>query len=655
MTSGSRFRPDSAASISLRQLVAVFAAVFAVVFGMLPAVSAQEADGPSQLVIHRADARSETTELIAIADDYSSTSVQIKENGDEKDAQLATLGAINLDREIVFVLDTSQRLRKNDVLGEMKAALAAEIRSLPSGTSVGVVDAATSAIIVVPMTTDREAAALAVLEIDFSEGGKVIDGVDKAVAMLSEPEIGGIATSIQSVVLFSGGLDVGSNAGVGAGQGGLIRRGGQLVTVNFNGGEPLFDHVVGVTGGLSFDVTSASDVAPAVETAVTAASDRYVVRFTGQSEADARGDLTLQVGSASSAISYDGAELTIRALALTPSLDTNTTGAFGFFESRTGFYVTMLMAFLGIGLTIFMLGSIFASGESTLDGLIARYATGGEDLAEEESNIVQTALVQRAVEMSETFAEDRGFLLKIEELLERAKLPLRPGEAMSFWMASIFFSLVLGFVFLGGILGGVIFAFVTGVMMILTVRFMARRRMRKFEKQLPDTLQLLAGTLRAGYSLPQGLEAVSKESAEPMGYELTRVMTEARLGRELEEALAAAAERLSSPDFAWAVMAISIQREVGGNLNELLMTVSDTMVQRERLKGEIATLTAEGKMSAILLGGLPPGLGLVMWIMNPEYINQLFVEFLGNVFLGLGIVSSIIGLVWMKKVITIDV
>ncbi len=198
MTAGSKFRPD--VSVSLRQLVAVFAAVFAVVFGMLPAVSAQEADGPSQLVIHRADARSETTELIAISDDYSATSVQIKENGDDKDAQLATLGAINLDREIVFVLDTSQRLRKNDVLGEMKAALAAEIRGLPSGTSVGVVDAATSAIIVVPMTTDREAAALEVLAIDFSEGGKVIDGVDKAVAMLSEPEIGGIATSIQSVV-----------------------------------------------------------------------------------------------------------------------------------------------------------------------------------------------------------------------------------------------------------------------------------------------------------------------------------------------------------------------------------------------------------------------------------------------------------------------
>ena len=287
---------------------------------------------------------------------------------------------------------------------------------------------------------------------------------------------------------------------------------------------------------------------------------------------------------------------------------------------------------------------------------MARYASAGDDeLDAEETNIVQTALVQRAVELSESFAEDRGFLTKVEELLERARLPLRPGEAMSFYATGVAGSMIVGYILFGGLVGAVVLAFVVAIGAIGVVRFMARRRMRQFEKQLPDTLQLLAGTLRAGYSLPQGLEAVSNESADPMGYELTRVMTEARLGRELEDALAAAAERLNSPDFAWAVMAISIQREVGGNLSELLMTVSDTMVARERLKGEVATLTAEGKMSAILLGGLPPALGFVMWIMNPEYIDQLFTEFLGNVFLGLGIVSSLIGLAWMKKVITIDV
>lgn len=641
--------------VSLRQLVAIFAAVFTVVFGMLPAVSAQEAETPPQLVAHRVDARSGTTEIIAIASDYSASSVSLEENGNAVDGQLGTLGSIGMDSEVVFVIDTSQRLRTNDALGLFQEALANEIRQLPAGTSVGVVDAASTAITIVPLTADLNEAADVVSSIGFSEGGRLIDGLDKAVALLSEPEAAGVATVSQSVVVFSGGLDVGSDATVGAAQGGLIRRGAQLITLDLNGGEPTFNSVVSATGGLDFNVASASDISSAVVSTVAAATDRYVVRFVGQSAEDTRGDVTITISGAADSISYPGGELTIRSLALAPSSQSQTTGAFQFFETQTGFYVTLLMAFLGIGLAIYMLGSIFASGESTLDGLIARYSSGDEELATEDSNIVQTALVQRAVEMSESFAEDRGFLLKVEELLERAKLPLRPGEAMSFYVASILLGAVLGFVLLGGLLGAVIFGFGIALMMLFAVRFMAKRRMRKFEQQLPDTLQLLAGTLRAGYSLPQGFEAVSKESADPMGYELTRVMTEARLGRELEDSLAAAAERLSSPDFAWAVMAISIQREVGGNLNELLMTVSDTMVQRERLKGEINTLTAEGKMSAILLGGLPPGLGFVMWIMNPEYINQLFVEFLGNVFLGLGIVSSIIGLVWMKKVITIDV
>jgi tight adherence protein B len=172
---------------------------------------------------------------------------------------------------------------------------------------------------------------------------------------------------------------------------------------------------------------------------------------------------------------------------------------------------------------------------------------------------------------------------------------------------------------------------------------------------VPDTLQLLSGTLRAGYSLPQGMEVVSREIADPMGVELRRAMTEARLGRELEECLGNVAERMGSPDFAWAVMAIGIQREVGGNLNELLTSVADTMIARDRLRREVSALTAEGRMSAGILSFLPPGLGLVMWIMNPGYISVLFTELIGNIFLGLGTVSALVGLAWMKKVITIDV
>ena len=128
-----------------------------------------------------------------------------------------------------------------------------------------------------------------------------------------------------------------------------------------------------------------------------------------------------------------------------------------------------------------------------------------------------------------------------------------------------------------------------------------------FTKQLPDTLNLLRGTLRAGFSLMQGIEAIASEVGDPMGVELRRVLAEARLGRPLDGALSDMATRLRSPDFEWAVMAIGIQREVGGNLAELLENVAETMRARERLRRDVKALTAEGRMSAIVIGIMPPG------------------------------------------------
>ena len=115
------------------------------------------------------------------------------------------------------------------------------------------------------------------------------------------------------------------------------------------------------------------------------------------------------------------------------------------------------------------------------------------------------------------------------------------------------------------------------------------------------------------------------------------------------------AERMESPDFAWAVMAVRIQREVGGNLSELLLTVAETMVQRDRLRRDVAALTAEGKMSAIILGLLPVGLGAFMWMSNPVYMSPLQTTLMGNILLGLAVVSCVIGFAWMKKTITIEI
>jgi tight adherence protein B len=269
--------------------------------------------------------------------------------------------------------------------------------------------------------------------------------------------------------------------------------------------------------------------------------------------------------------------------------------------------------------------------------------------------MAQTPFVQRAVELTGQFADRRGLLVKAETALERANLPLRAPEAIFFYLAGAAVLTLLVLAVSRNFLVALIVAALLVLLAPAVLNFMAGRRKRKFEGQLPDTLQLLAGTLRAGYSMMQGVEAVSQEIQEPMGRELRRVVTEARLGRPLEEALDAVAERMGSNDFAWATMAIRIQREVGGNLSELLMTVADTMTHRERLRRDVKTLTAEGRMSAYVLGVLPLGLGLAMYTLNPDYMSLLWEDGIGQALLAGGLVLMLGGFFWMAKIVKIEI
>jgi tight adherence protein B len=243
----------------------------------------------------------------------------------------------------------------------------------------------------------------------------------------------------------------------------------------------------------------------------------------------------------------------------------------------------------------------------------------------------------------------------VEAKLDQADLPLRPAEALFFYlMATVVLGLLL-LVLAPSLIVGMILAVMVAVAPVMFLKFRRTRRIRKFNEQLPDALQLLSSTLRAGYSLLQGVDAVAQESHNPMGKELQRVMVEARLGRNLEEAMEDMAARMESNDFAWAVMAIRIQREVGGNLAELLQTVGETMVLRERMRREIKALTAEGSISALVMGLLPLILGGILYMSAPEYIGTLFHHTMGLVLLGLSGLGAVIGVFWLKKLIKVDV
>ncbi len=612
------------------------------------------AAGPGVLVVHRVDASVDPVEISVLADTYdiASESVNLVEDGQPVAvSSVRTANDAGRPVEIVYVIDTSRRLATGDVLAKIKEAVAADIRALPAGVSVSVVAAANSATVKVTPTTDHEAAASSVEAIDYSQDATLFNAIDRAASLVTDR-----SEAFATVVAISGGPDLGSSiSALDAARAVGIKK-AQLVSVRYAGGESGLSQISASAGGTSFGANTAAEVGPAIAQATAVAGNRLLITYPGATSPSVRGDAVLTIGSAQAAYSYAGGMLQDRVVALAPVAAIEPGGP-AFFRTEIGLYLAVGLAFIGLSLAVFAAGSLFLSGETSLEGLLDRYSGEqiGKELDDEEQALVQTALVRRAVEFSESFAEDRGFLNKVEELLERANMPLRPGEAMSFYLASVFIGSAFSFILTRSLFGALFLTIIIAVSIIGFVRFKASRRIRAFEKQLPDTLQLLAGTLRAGYSLPQGLEAVSHEISDPMGYELRRVMTEARLGREIEDALSSTAERLSSADFAWAVMAIGIQREVGGNLNELLMTVSDTMIARERLHGEVAALTAEGKMSAIILGGLPPGLGFVMWLMNPDYIAVLFSRTLGHVFLGLGFVSAAIGMAWMKKVITINV
>ncbi|MDQ1521036.1 MAG: tight adherence protein [Actinomycetota bacterium] len=271
-----------------------------------------------------------------------------------------------------------------------------------------------------------------------------------------------------------------------------------------------------------------------------------------------------------------------------------------------------------------------------------------------EGNAPESSVVQQAVRFTERFATRHGFLARTELLLEQADLPLRPAEAL-FYVPTF---AAMAFVF-GLILSGLVTAIALGALVVVVpLAYVLRRRtarLKEFQRQLPDTLTLLAGAMRAGFSFMQGLETVADESSGAMRREMQRVFTETRLGRPVEAALNETAERMGSNDLAWAVMAIGIQREVGGNLATLLDTVADTMSKRERLRREVQALTAEGRFSGLIVSLFAPIFGGFLFLANREYIQLLFSTTMGIVAVVVAGALSVVGWFWLKQLVKIEV
>jgi len=265
----------------------------------------------------------------------------------------------------------------------------------------------------------------------------------------------------------------------------------------------------------------------------------------------------------------------------------------------------------------------------------------------------ETAVVQQAVALTGRIAQRAGILERVEHALETADLPVRASELITY----VLLGAVAAFLLLAILVGPLVGLVAAAIVGMVPPSYIARRQRSReaaFERQLPDTLTLLASSLRAGFSFMQGLESVAQEVGPPMRRELQRVFTEVRLGRVIEDALGDAAERMNSRDLAWTVMAIKIQREVGGNLATLLDTVADTMLKRERLRREIHALTAEGRLSAIILGLVPPIAAVGLYFIAPGYLGSLFKEPIGWVAVIGASALAVVGWFWLRRLVQIE-
>ena len=328
-------------------------------------------------------------------------------------------------------------------------------------------------------------------------------------------------------------------------------------------------------------------------------------------------------------------------------------GVFG----RSGVLLAALgIAFLAVVLVLLLL--FYPRGDREASRTLRRGVTmvqRGEGDVRLDGGTYASTIAQSAIRLVSRAPKPEGYDERLQNDIDRAGWNLRAGE---FTTLRVVLTL-LGFVLFLALSGSWLLALIAGVVAFAVPRLLlasARsRRQAKFMAQLPDTLQLLAGTLKAGYGVLQAIDTVVKEVEDPMSSEFQRALTEARLGLPLEDSLGAMADRVDSDDFRWVVVAMNIQRQVGGNLAELLETVAATLRGREEVRRQIQVLSAEGRLSAVILFALPFALLAYLVLTNPGYLAPLLGNSFGLLMMAGAVVLMLVGWVWIRRLIKIEV
>jgi tight adherence protein B len=318
-----------------------------------------------------------------------------------------------------------------------------------------------------------------------------------------------------------------------------------------------------------------------------------------------------------------------------------------------------------LAVLLIAVGVAMSGGSGGVSARLERYTRSGGDKKSAESSgdreSAMTAGLSRVIER-------QGLTARLATSIARADLKLRPAELVAAWIASPFVFMAIAFAF-GVVVEGFRNPFALAIAFLIGalfphyyLRYRQGKRLRAFADQLPDTITLLANSLRAGSSFLQGIELVTREARPPISEEFERVVREMSLGVALQPALNNLSRRVDSEDLELMVTAINIQSQVGGNLATVLDSIAYTIRERIRIQGEIRTLTAMQRYSGYVITLLPVGLAGILFLISPSYIGRmlspepsLFGLPAGVVFFIIGGISMFIGYLLIRRIVDIKV
>lgn len=558
-------------------------------------------------------------------------------------------------RTAVLLVDVSGSMKGPGIAGA-KTAATAFLDDVPDDVRVGLTVFSGSAQTLVRPTTDRRALRQAVASLVADGSTSLHDGVIAAARQLG-------GSGSPRIVLISDGADSTSSSTLADAVKALRSSRAEVVAVQYGpdtGAAGALRELAGVNRG---QVVRAGDTAALTRAFRTAALDFTArVQVDVDLPADVAGETLLRVefGQGSEHVT---AERQVTLPEATAAAATGGQTKQSWYGSRSSLPWATGALFAGLLLALLLildLGGTRAEGQRRTWDVLSRYTlqrrTDAESAPAEATALGSSTLARSAVDLAGRLVEKRGMEQRLTLALDRAAVPLTPAEWLVVNAVVCLLALAFSYLLTDSLLLTLLLGLLLGVGGPKAfLSFRAGRRQKAFLEALPDSLQLVAGALSSGYSLPQALDTVVREGTQPIGGEIGRALSEARLGVAVEDGLDAVAERMACEDFRWVVMAIRVQREVGGNLAGVLLTLAQTLRDRSKLRRQVRALSAEGRMSAWVLIALPTFLGLYEFFFKPDYFRPMYTTFPGVVMLVGTAISMVIGAVWMQKLVKVEV